>query len=1256
MPKYRALLCSCLALCLETSLLERLPADEFLRGDSNSSGTVDISDAIFTLGCLFGGGGCPACYDAADANDSGTADISDAVFTLSHLFSGGAPPPAPFPAPGFDTTPTDPFTCGDPPIGGSPGSIIISEIHYHPLSEDSSDEFVELYNRGNGRVSLDGWRFSKGIDYTFAGTSMEPGSYLVVAANAARIKQKYGITNVVGDYLGVLDDGGETIRIKDAAGNTITETKYDDSGGLWPRDADGYGSSLELIDLHADGGDYQAWAASDETLKAQWTPFQIRQTATGSSSEIHLLLISDGECLVDNLEVLVNNQSRLANGSFETGMTGWIAQGTHRLSSVTSATAVAGTNALQIVATGRGDTSPNRIEHELTTPVSNGQVVTLSGSTRWISGSRFLLVRLQGNAVAQTLTLSVPDSGGTPGGPNSVRLANRGPDISTVAHAPVLPTSTQTVTVTAFVQDIDGIGSVKLHYRVEPSATETVVSMNDGGLSGDAAAGDEIYSANLPRQTNGKMVAFWISAADTAGTESVFPREAPGLTCLYRVGEPNPASQLARYHIWLPQATVAGLTNGPKMGNEPFDITFVLDNTQVFYNSKIRYRGSPFIRAAPPTDPVGGRYAYRIDFGGHQPLDGRAEINLDNIEPGRDPTIQREHAAYVLFRELGLPYSQFDYVRMWINGNDHGVYADVRKVDKDYVKVFWPDDAGGNLHKIDDYFEFDDNGGFSNRDAHLTDFGSKKEEYRWNFEKRDNDRNDDFSQVQSLAHLMNSSGAAYESSVEQAINPEEWCKVLAIQKIIGNWDSFGYNRGKNMFMYRPPIEGRWNLITWDMDFLLGNGDGPSTPLFGGIDSAVNTFLAYPKYKRLYLKAFRDLVDGPFRNEFLNPILDQTYNLLRAETSVADPSAVKSFITQRRNYVLSQLPAAQVIILTNNGNDFSTSETSVTIEGDAPLEVEKFRLNGSPITPTITGISKWSFTRSIPLGTTSFLVEGLTAANALVGSDSLSVLRVAPCVPMNVDPPSVPQASVTLTIHGNGFQAGTTPVVRLASASTEAGFSAFYAQGGASFGDVNQAETFLNNPGAVQKVTTTHLTISRKTEGGGEIFPTQPFPAPWNTGSVNNLAARYTGFLHAPSPGLRTLGVHSDDGFRLKINGVVAAEWPPPRGPATTTAAVNFPSAGTYALQLDWYENGGTDLVQLFQETAGGARKLINDGSELTVTLDDPIIVQGTNVQVVDSGTLTADFDLSGAELGSWSLEMTPAQGSVCRLQGAVTIE
>jgi YVTN family beta-propeller protein len=68
----------------------------FLRANCNGDDKVDISDAIYSLGFLFGGGSAPPCADACNSNGDLAHDISDAVYTLGFLFSGG-PPPGTFP-------------------------------------------------------------------------------------------------------------------------------------------------------------------------------------------------------------------------------------------------------------------------------------------------------------------------------------------------------------------------------------------------------------------------------------------------------------------------------------------------------------------------------------------------------------------------------------------------------------------------------------------------------------------------------------------------------------------------------------------------------------------------------------------------------------------------------------------------------------------------------------------------------------------------------------------------------------------------------------------------------------------------------------------------------------------------------------------------------------------------------------------------------------------------------------------------------
>jgi len=89
------------------------PEAEFLRGDANGDGTVDISDPVAALGFLFAGGRL-GCLDAADDDGSGEIDITDPIYSLGFSFLGGPPPPAPFPACGEDPR-ADPLGCEAPP-------------------------------------------------------------------------------------------------------------------------------------------------------------------------------------------------------------------------------------------------------------------------------------------------------------------------------------------------------------------------------------------------------------------------------------------------------------------------------------------------------------------------------------------------------------------------------------------------------------------------------------------------------------------------------------------------------------------------------------------------------------------------------------------------------------------------------------------------------------------------------------------------------------------------------------------------------------------------------------------------------------------------------------------------------------------------------------------------------------------------------------------------------------------------------------
>jgi len=76
---------------------------QFVRGDANSDGSVDISDPVRILNYLYDTGQI-LCFKAADANDDGKVDISDPSYILNFLFKDGPSIKQPFPEKGFDPT------------------------------------------------------------------------------------------------------------------------------------------------------------------------------------------------------------------------------------------------------------------------------------------------------------------------------------------------------------------------------------------------------------------------------------------------------------------------------------------------------------------------------------------------------------------------------------------------------------------------------------------------------------------------------------------------------------------------------------------------------------------------------------------------------------------------------------------------------------------------------------------------------------------------------------------------------------------------------------------------------------------------------------------------------------------------------------------------------------------------------------------------------------------------------------------------
>ena len=731
-------------------------------------------------------------------------------------------------------------TAGEANSPGLRRDIVLNEIMYAPITGDNDDEFVELYNRGKATVSLAGWRLAQAISFTFpTNASIPANGYVVVGRNLARLVANYpnlNFANTYGNYSGslansrdriqllmpesVVDTDSQGVATTNTAWVVINDVTYHD-GGRWGKWADGGGSSLELIDADSDNRQPANWADSDETKKAPWTAIEFTGQADNGGIEtpdrLQVFLQNPGEALIDDIEVFTaaNPTNYLANPRFETNMTGWAPQGTHEETTLETTEGYQSKQSMHIRASERGDNGGNRIRANLARAVANNSIATIRAKVRWLAGTPHILLRLRGNYLECAGVMTLPKNLGTPGAANSRAVANAGPAIFEVTHSPILPAANEAVVVTARVSDPDGVRSLVLKWRNDTAAPvdayQSVVMVDDGS-GGDALPGDGIYSATIPGQPNNTMVAFYLTAADgsTPSAESLFPNNAPKRECLFRTGEVQPSSAIGSYRLWVTKATLNRWSTRGRQSNHPLDCSFAYNDFRVIYNARTLYSGSPWHTpnynggpaGEPPTDYVFRAPSDDLLLGAEDFVFGTVG-NTDN-----DPSKVAEQTSYWIARKLGVPYNYRRFFFMYFNGarRASAVYEDTQQPGGDIIDEYYSDDSSGPLHKIEDWFEFDDAGDTKtgNVDATLQSFlsleGKKVARYRVCWRPRSvgaGDNPNDFTELFKVVDALNAtSPEPYNTALSDIIDVERWLSVFAAEHIVGNWDSYGYNRGE----------------------------------------------------------------------------------------------------------------------------------------------------------------------------------------------------------------------------------------------------------------------------------------------------------------------------------------------------------------------------------------------------------------------------------------------------------------------------
>ena len=935
----------------------------------------------------------------------------------------------------------DDITPGAPNRISLESGVVINEIMYHrrpqflPYTENP-EEWIELHNKSLRAIDLSGWTIDDAIGFTFPpNTTLAAGAYLCIANDAAAFTTANPGVPVAGNFSGGLSNRGERIILRDALGNAVDTVFYRDKEP-WPLYTDGLGSSLELRNPHADNSLPESWAASDESSRSEWKTYSYTATArtpiytptittsgTTAFHELRMGLLEEGEVLVDDVSVREITTSPtielIQNGSFSNPLRPvWRVLGNHETSAITDA---GGNPALHLRASGPLLYMHNLLETTFkngtaVVPVVNNREYTVSLRAKWLRGCPWLHTEFYYNKVSKSILLDLPAASGTPGARNSVYTENAGPTFSLQLHAPAVPEAGEPITFSTAINDPDGVASARIFYSVNGAAAFSQLPL--------AASPDGLYRATIPGQAAGAIVHFYCEATDAAPTPATatWPADGRDARALIKVNEGGATPSKQNLRIITTAADAAELASQVNMmSNRRRGCTIIHNEKEIFYNGKIRLRGSMYSRSG--TGTAGQSLTFPADklFRGTQ----------------RTVSVRRSGMNEILVKHTinsagGLPDNYNDIINIVSFRSDSVGPArmEMERFSNSWLDEFYPEGSDGTQFKLEGIrvptltfangtIPAGNPEGIKNLTTNGmgwvvqldladlgTDGGQYRHGFRWlnNFSRNDNARFVQLCRTLSLPVGTADQALAFERAIEPLMDVDEWMRVFAMMSLFGIGDVYSQPPGTvsnisnphNLNFYMPPTpDGRISAIPWDWNFVFSQA--ATAPLTG--DKNIQKVINRPRFRRLFLGHLKHLADTAFNATYLNPWLAH-YSEVTGESYTGYAGNITSRVTYVRSQINAQIPPVAFTITTNGGNDFSTDTPSTIIEGDGWVDVRSILLNNSPASLPVTWTDNNSWRISVPLaaGENAITLTATDLSGKTVGNDTIRITNTSAIVP------------------------------------------------------------------------------------------------------------------------------------------------------------------------------------------------------------------------------------------------------------------
>lgn len=252
---------------------------------------------------------------------------------------------------------------------------------------------------------------------------------------------------------------------------------------------------------------------------------------------------------------------------------------------------------------------------------------------------------------------------------------------------------------------------------------------------------------------------------------------------------------------------------------------------------------------------------------------GLKRMTLNNNR--QDATNVRQCLAYKMYAQAGIKAPKCSLARVYVNGEDLGVYSHVESIKKPFLERAFGNDEG-NLYE-----------------AQSADFGIHLNQ---RFEVKTNETENDQSDLDAVANALLMDDSNFVSTIETLVDMDAFYTHWAMDAILGNWDS-AMGNNNNFYIYNNPDNNKFYYIPWGTDAAFTGGDDEFKANIGPLyhsSRISNRLFSIDTTREEYYARINELLEEVWEEQDILDYIDGIQTLTGAPDDAV--TALKAFVS------------------------------------------------------------------------------------------------------------------------------------------------------------------------------------------------------------------------------------------------------------------------------------------------------------------------------------------------------------------------